>query len=84
MGGGWWWWCYLVELSLGGVLEDEVDAVLVVEVAVEAQDVVVPQVRLDLRSQAPALSSTSTRTVHDPSRKAQLGDQKCKNMERCR
>ena len=38
----------LVDFTLGGVLEDEVDAALVVEVAVEPQDVVVPQVGLNL------------------------------------
>mmetsp|Transcript_18102 Transcript_18102/g.35339 ORF Transcript_18102/g.35339 Transcript_18102/m.35339 type:complete len:253 (-) Transcript_18102:210-968(-) len=38
----------LVELALGGVFEDEVDAALVVEVAVEPKDVLVPQVTLNL------------------------------------
>jgi hypothetical protein len=38
----------LVELAAGAVLEDQVDALVVEEVAVEAEDVDVAEVRLDL------------------------------------
>ena len=39
---------FLVELSLCSILEDEIDAALIVEIAVEAQDVLVAEMRLDL------------------------------------
>ena len=39
---------FLVQLATGRILENEVDARLVVEVAEQAQDVGVAQVRLDL------------------------------------
>mmetsp|Transcript_13393 Transcript_13393/g.56646 ORF Transcript_13393/g.56646 Transcript_13393/m.56646 type:complete len:214 (+) Transcript_13393:624-1265(+) len=38
----------LVQLSAGGVLEDQVHAVLIVEISVEPQDVWMPEVGLDL------------------------------------
>ena len=38
----------LVQLALGGELEDQVDARLIVKVAIQPQDVGVAQVRLDL------------------------------------
>mmetsp|Transcript_19211 Transcript_19211/g.42037 ORF Transcript_19211/g.42037 Transcript_19211/m.42037 type:complete len:275 (-) Transcript_19211:155-979(-) len=38
----------LIKLPTGSVLQDKVDAVLVVEITVETQDVRVPEVRLDL------------------------------------